>query len=108
MTHATEAAALYRERSPVNHANKITVPLLVLQGDRDNTVPKAQADALVEARNHRRRTGTGRKVPHPLDPEAMTIEFHPSRRSHMGRSATGRAGGPYRAPGATGRAGEQP
>ncbi|HEV7862992.1 MAG TPA: S9 family peptidase [Acidimicrobiia bacterium] len=44
-----QAAALYRERSPVTHAAKITVPLLVLQGDRDNTVPKAQADALVDA-----------------------------------------------------------
>jgi dipeptidyl aminopeptidase/acylaminoacyl peptidase len=44
-----EAAALYRERSPVNHVAEITVPLLVLQGDRDNTVPKAQADSLVEA-----------------------------------------------------------
>jgi dipeptidyl aminopeptidase/acylaminoacyl peptidase len=44
-----EAAALYRERSPVNHAADITVPLLVLQGDRDNTVPKAQADTLVDA-----------------------------------------------------------
>jgi dipeptidyl aminopeptidase/acylaminoacyl peptidase len=44
-----EAAGLYRERSPVTHAAKITVPVLVLQGDRDNTVPKAQADALVEA-----------------------------------------------------------
>jgi dipeptidyl aminopeptidase/acylaminoacyl peptidase len=44
-----EAAALYRERSPVNHAEHIKVPLLVLQGDRDNTVPKAQADTLVEA-----------------------------------------------------------
>jgi dipeptidyl aminopeptidase/acylaminoacyl peptidase len=44
-----EAAALYRDRSPVNQAERIKVPLLVLQGDRDNTVPKAQADALVEA-----------------------------------------------------------
>jgi dipeptidyl aminopeptidase/acylaminoacyl peptidase len=44
-----EAAALYRDRSPVNHTQEINVPLLVLQGDRDNTVPKAQADALVEA-----------------------------------------------------------
>lgn len=44
-----EAAALYRERSPVNHAAEISVPLLVLQGDRDNTVPKAQADTLVDA-----------------------------------------------------------
>jgi dipeptidyl aminopeptidase/acylaminoacyl peptidase len=44
-----EAAARYRERSPVTHAARITVPLLVLQGDRDDTVPKAQADALVDA-----------------------------------------------------------
>jgi dipeptidyl aminopeptidase/acylaminoacyl peptidase len=43
------AAALYRDRSPVNHAARITVPLLVLQGDRDKTVPKAQADAVVDA-----------------------------------------------------------
>ncbi|HZQ79545.1 MAG TPA: S9 family peptidase [Acidimicrobiia bacterium] len=43
------AAALYRERSPVTHAARITVPLLVLQGDRDKTVPKAQADAVVDA-----------------------------------------------------------
>ena len=55
-----EAAALYRERSPVNHAAEIKVPLLVLQGDRDNTVPKAQADALVDAL---RRTGA-------------TVEYH--------------------------------
>ena len=48
-----EAAALYRERSPVTHASEITVPLLVLQGDRDNTVPKAQADTLVEALRRR-------------------------------------------------------
>ena len=54
------AAALYRERSPVNHVADINVPLLVLQGDRDNTVPKAQADALVEAL---RRTGS-------------TVEYH--------------------------------
>jgi dipeptidyl aminopeptidase/acylaminoacyl peptidase len=43
------AAALYRERSPVTHAGEIAVQLLVLQGDRDTTVPKAQADALVDA-----------------------------------------------------------
>ena len=44
-----EAAVLYRERSPINHAADVTVPLLVLQGDRDKTVPRAQADALVDA-----------------------------------------------------------
>jgi dipeptidyl aminopeptidase/acylaminoacyl peptidase len=48
-----EAADLYRERSPITHAEKITTPLLVLQGDKDDTVPKAQADRLVEALRRR-------------------------------------------------------
>lgn len=42
-------ARRYRERSPVTHADRIDVPLLVLQGDEDPAVPKAQADRLVEA-----------------------------------------------------------
>lgn len=37
----------YRERSPVTVAGEIRVPLLVLQGDEDPAVPKAQADRLV-------------------------------------------------------------
>ncbi|MGH9040448.1 MAG: S9 family peptidase, partial [Acidimicrobiia bacterium] len=44
-----EAADRYEERSPITHAEKITTPLLVLQGDKDDTVPLAQADRLVEA-----------------------------------------------------------
>ena len=47
------AAALYRDRSPITHAEHISVPLLVLQGDKDDTVPKAQADAFVEALRRR-------------------------------------------------------
>jgi dipeptidyl aminopeptidase/acylaminoacyl peptidase len=47
------AADQYRERSPVNQAEKIAVPLLVLQGDNDKVVPKAQADALVDALRRR-------------------------------------------------------
>jgi len=39
----------YRDRSPVTHAERIRVPLLVLQGDEDVAVPKSQADLLVEA-----------------------------------------------------------
>ncbi|MGH9036269.1 MAG: S9 family peptidase, partial [Acidimicrobiia bacterium] len=48
-----EAADRYRDRSPITHAEKITTPLLVLQGDKDDTVPKAQADRLVEALRRR-------------------------------------------------------
>lgn len=43
----------YRERSPITHVERITTPLLVLQGDEDKAVPKAQADALVEALRQR-------------------------------------------------------
>jgi dipeptidyl aminopeptidase/acylaminoacyl peptidase len=39
----------YRDQSPITHADKITVPVLVLQGDEDRAVPKAQADAMVDA-----------------------------------------------------------
>ncbi|MGH9037953.1 MAG: alpha/beta hydrolase family protein, partial [Acidimicrobiia bacterium] len=48
-----EAADRYRDRSPITQAEKITTPLLVLQGDKDDTVPKAQADRLVEALKRR-------------------------------------------------------
>jgi dipeptidyl aminopeptidase/acylaminoacyl peptidase len=44
-----QAAERYRDRSPISHVDKINVPLLVLQGDSDDTVPQAQADKLVEA-----------------------------------------------------------
>lgn len=43
------AEALYRQRSPITHAAGVSVPLLVLQGDLDPAVPKAQADAMVDA-----------------------------------------------------------
>jgi dipeptidyl aminopeptidase/acylaminoacyl peptidase len=48
-----EAADRYRERSPVNLVERITTPLLVLQGDADEVVPKAQADALVDGLRRR-------------------------------------------------------
>ena len=35
--------------SPVTHAGAIRVPLLVLQGDADDVVPPAQAQAVVDA-----------------------------------------------------------
>lgn len=43
----------YRDRSPVNLADRISVPLLVFQGDEDVAVPKSQADSLVAALERR-------------------------------------------------------
>ncbi len=48
-----EAADRYEERSPITHAEQVTTPLLVLQGDQDDTVPKAQADRLVDVLRRR-------------------------------------------------------
>ena len=50
-----EAAAVYRERSPVFHAARIRRPLAVFQGGIDTVVPKDQAESIVEAL---RRNGT--------------------------------------------------
>ncbi len=44
-----DAAALHRQRSPVNFAEQLTsVPLLVMHGDNDPVVPVEQSKALVE------------------------------------------------------------
>lgn len=40
---------LYRERSPLTHADRISKPLLLLQGLDDKVVPPAQAEAIVAA-----------------------------------------------------------
>jgi dipeptidyl aminopeptidase/acylaminoacyl peptidase len=36
----------YRERSPVTLADRITSPLLILQGDTDDVVPLSQSEAI--------------------------------------------------------------
>jgi dipeptidyl aminopeptidase/acylaminoacyl peptidase len=41
-----ETYARYRDRSPVTLADKITRPLLILQGDKDDVVPLAQSEAI--------------------------------------------------------------
>lgn len=42
-----EATALYRERSPLFHADRIADPLLIFQGSEDRVVPQNQSDAIV-------------------------------------------------------------
>ena len=44
-----EALDVYRERSPVTHADRIKAPVLIAQGLEDKVVPPAQAEAIVEA-----------------------------------------------------------
>ena len=42
-------ADIYAERSPINHAEEISSPLLVLQGAVDPVVPPAHSEKIVEA-----------------------------------------------------------
>ena len=42
-----EAAAIYRERSPIFHADKIVDPVAVFQGEIDRVVPREQSDSIV-------------------------------------------------------------
>jgi dipeptidyl aminopeptidase/acylaminoacyl peptidase len=48
-----ERADLYRERSPINHAEQISAPLLILQGLDDKVVPPSQAELIVGALERR-------------------------------------------------------
>ena len=48
-----EAIDLYRERSPVTHADSISDPLLLLQGLDDKVVPPSQSEVIVEALKRR-------------------------------------------------------
>lgn len=44
-----QAAAIYRERSPLRFADRIRRPLALFQGEIDRIVPRQQSDAIVEA-----------------------------------------------------------
>ncbi|HEV3498239.1 MAG TPA: prolyl oligopeptidase family serine peptidase, partial [Actinomycetes bacterium] len=44
-----EAAAVYRERSPIHQADRLSAPLIVFQGLDDKVVPPSQAEVLVDA-----------------------------------------------------------
>lgn len=48
-----EASAIYRERSPIFHVEKITDPVAVFQGDIDEVVPRNQSDSIVESLRRR-------------------------------------------------------
>lgn len=42
-TKADEKLALYREMSPINYLEKWSAPLLIIQGDKDTTIPVKHA-----------------------------------------------------------------
>lgn len=48
-----EAAQVYRDRSPVFHAEKIVDPMIVFQGEDDPVVPKNQSDDIVKSLQRR-------------------------------------------------------
>jgi dipeptidyl aminopeptidase/acylaminoacyl peptidase len=49
-----EAKQVYLDRSPSLHAERITAPVLVQQGEEDKIVPKAEAERIVDALFERR------------------------------------------------------
>ena len=44
-----QAQALYRERSPIHHTDRLNAPMILLQGAEDKAVPPAQAQAMFDA-----------------------------------------------------------
>ena len=48
-----QAQELYDARSPLRHADRISKPVIFLQGDEDAVVPPAQAETMVEALRRR-------------------------------------------------------
>jgi dipeptidyl aminopeptidase/acylaminoacyl peptidase len=48
-----EQQELYRDRSPIHHADRLSAPLLILQGLDDRVVPPSQAEQMVEALRER-------------------------------------------------------
>jgi dipeptidyl aminopeptidase/acylaminoacyl peptidase len=73
-----EAMDVYRERSPVNQADAISRPLLLLQGLDDKVVPPAQSEVIVEALERR-------GIPHAYI--AFEGEGHGFRRAENARRA---------------------
>lgn len=48
-----DGADVYAERSPLNHTDQLSTPMILLQGLEDVIVPPAQAEAMVEALRNR-------------------------------------------------------
>ena len=44
-----EAADLYRARSPIHHADRLSAPVIIFQGLEDKVVPPAQSEVMVDA-----------------------------------------------------------
>jgi dipeptidyl aminopeptidase/acylaminoacyl peptidase len=44
-----EAADVYRARSPIHHADRLSAPVIIFQGLEDKVVPPAQAEVMVHA-----------------------------------------------------------
>ncbi len=44
-----EAQDIYRQRSPIHYADRISCPVIILQGLEDRVVPPSQAEVMVEA-----------------------------------------------------------
>ena len=44
-----QAEQLYRERSPLYHADRLSKPVIFFQGDEDKVVPPSQSETMVEA-----------------------------------------------------------
>ncbi len=67
-----EREDLYRERSPIAHVERLSVPVIFFQGDEDMVVPQEQAEMMVDAL---RRKGT------PVGYLLFTGEQHGFRKS---------------------------
>ncbi len=49
-----EDKAIYHERSPINHLNQLSVPIILFQGLKDHVVPPSQTQALIDEMEKKR------------------------------------------------------